>query len=96
MIITGVLKSLMPYKRGENANGEWISREFCIKVEENGYSKDVAFICIGEKMVNVISQINVGTSIIVTFSPESRLRKDAMGWFTNLKCIGLQVAQKIV
>lgn len=47
MIITGALKQL------------WISWEFCIKVEENGYSKDIAFICMGEKMVNIISQINV-------------------------------------
>ncbi|MDO5760355.1 MAG: DUF3127 domain-containing protein [Bacteroidota bacterium] len=94
MEIAGVVKRVAMVRSGEGVNGMWVSREFSI-MTTGDYSREVAFVCVGKDMVNIISGINEGKTVIVRFVPESRMKKDETGWWTSLRCVAIQVAEKI-
>lgn len=89
MDITGKLIKILPETRGEGARGPWVKGGFVIETESD-FPRQVAFICFGEDRLAMVNSLSLNTSVVVSFSPESREYNER--WYTDLRCIRVQPA----
>ncbi|MBO4751912.1 MAG: DUF3127 domain-containing protein [Bacteroidales bacterium] len=87
MEITGKLIKLLPEVSGTSARGEWVRGGFVIETEGE-YPRQVAFTAFGADKVAMVKNIPMGSSIVVSFSPESREYNER--WYTDLRCRNIQ------
>lgn len=87
MDITGKLIKILPETRGESPRGPWVRGGFVIETEE-AYPRQIAFTCFGEDRIAMITPIQIGTMVQVTFSIESREYQER--WYTDVRCIRVQ------
>ena len=77
----------MPEVSGESARGPWVRGGFVIETEGE-YPRQVAFTAFGADKVAMVKNIPMGSSIMVSFSPESREFNEK--WYTDLRCRNIQ------
>lgn len=87
MEIIGRLIEILPEQSGTSARGQWVRGGFVIETEDN-YPKKVAFTSFGEDKIAMIKGLQMNTSVIVNFSPESREFQGR--WYTDLRCISVR------
>jgi hypothetical protein len=87
MEIIGKLIKILPEQRGESARGPWVRGGFVIETEEQ-FPRQVCFTLMGEERVAAIQSVNMGESIKVSFSPESREYNER--WYTDLRCFRIE------
>lgn len=92
MDITGRLIKILPEASGESARGKWVRGGFVIETDD-AFPKQVAFTCFGEEKIAMIHGLVLNSTVVVTFSPESREYQDR--WYTDLRCIRVQAAATI-
>lgn len=93
MDISGRLIKILPEARGESARGQWVRGGFVIETEDT-YPRQVAFTIFGEERLAMINGLQLNSTVVVTFSPESREFNER--WYTDLRCIRVQPAATIV
>lgn len=84
MDITGRLIKILPETRGESARGQWVRGGFVIETEDT-YPRQVAFTMFGEDRLAMLNGLQLNSTVVVTFSPESREYNER--WYTDLRCI---------
>src|SRR5574344_524306 len=87
MDITGRLTRILPEQRGESQRGAWVRGGFVIETEDS-FPKQVAFTLFGEDRLAMIANLPLNSSVVVSFSPESREYNER--WYTDLRCIRVQ------
>lgn len=90
--IVGKFLKMMPPVEGEKDGRYWIRCQFAIMTMDSN-AKMVAFDAFGEDRVSIVQQLQVGNTVIVEYSPESREYNDR--YYTNLNCNRIQIAQKM-
>lgn len=90
--IVGKFVKMMPCVEGEKDGRAWIRTQFAVMTMD-GNSKMVAFDVFGEEKVAVVKTLQVGNTLIVEYSPESREFNDR--FYTNLNCHRISIAQKM-
>lgn len=89
MDITGKLIQILPEQRGESQRGPWVKGGFVIETEGE-YPRKACFITFGEDRLAMVNNTPLNTTVVVTFSVESREYNGR--WYTDLRCIRVQPA----
>lgn len=89
MDISGKLIKILPEQRGESQRGPWVKGSFVIETDGE-FPRQACFILFGEDRLAMVKNIPLNTSVIVTFSVESREYNER--WYTDLRCIRVQPA----
>lgn len=90
--IVGKFVKMMPEVSGEKDGKAWVRTQFAIMTMD-GNSKMVAFEVFGEERVAIVKSLQVGNTLIVEYTPESREYGDK--FFTNLNCHRISIAQQM-
>ena len=89
MEITGKLIKILPNVECESQRGHWVRGGFVIETDGE-YPRMVAFTVFGEERVAMVQNVPMNSTVVVTFSPESREYNDR--WYTDLRCSRVQTA----
>ena len=89
--IIGRLIEILPVITGENERGVWKRGGFVIEYG-NEYPKKVAFTTFGDDNIALVNPSMVGSTITVSFRPESREFNER--WYTDLKATKVVAQQQ--
>lgn len=91
MQTTGKIIEKLLEVTGENENGNWIRGGFALLTADDR-GDTLSFEVSGTDRCNLVRQLNVGETIVVTWRPSSRKFQDK--WFTSLKAYDIMRLQK--
>lgn len=84
--LTGKVTEIFPVVSGETEKGEWKRGGFAVETVDDRKT-NVAFTLFGERRIDMISMEDIGTLVVVYYTPESRCYADK--WYTDLQCTNI-------
>ena len=90
--ITGKFLEHLPVTEGDSQHGHWKRGGFVIQCGDE-FPRNVAFSCFGEERLANIQDIQPYTIVQVNYVPESRKFNER--WFTDLRCIGVNIVSNV-
>lgn len=86
----GKLVRIEPQVSGENEKGEWIIQSFIIMTQADR-ARTLAFRTFSKERAALIQSLQIGTTVLVDYVPESREFEGK--WYTDLRCTRIMVAK---
>lgn len=91
MQTTGKIIEKLLEVTGENENGFWVRSGFALLTADDR-GDTLCFEVSGTDRCNLVRQLNIGETIVVSWRPASRKYQDK--WFTSLKAYDIMRLQK--
>ena len=91
MQTTGKIIEKLLEVSGENENGYWVRGGFALLTADDR-GDTLCFEVSGKDRCNLVRELNVGETIVVSWRPSSRKYQDK--WFTSLKAYDIMRLQR--